>query len=115
MNVTYHIINNGERFTAWNYICQQWRRHVGFRVFLGTPWPKKKNYIYKNLNFIICLPIRKKKGTPSTKSGTLSTFLWQTNFELKSFKKKKKLVTEQAQKTKKPNINPKQNQPQPDS
>ena len=36
-------------------------------------------------------------------------------FWTKIFKKKKKLVTEQAQKTKKPNINPKQNQPQPDS
>ena len=44
---------------------------------------KKKNnnnnnnkFIYKNLNFIISLPPQKK--------GTLSKFLCQTNFELKS-------------------------------
>ena len=42
----------------------------------------KKKIIYNNLNFFICLPL-KKIGTPSK-------FLCQTNFELKSIKKKKK-------------------------
>ena len=53
----------------------------------------KKKIIYNNLNFFICLPL-KKIGTPSK-------FLCQTNFELKSIKKKKKeIVTENLRRKK---------------
>ena len=52
----------------------------------------KKKIIYNNLNFFICLPL-KKIGTPSK-------FLCQTNFELKSIKKKKEIVTENLRRKK---------------
>ena len=90
-------------------------------------------YIY-NLNFFYLFTLKKKKKKkkehPQAKSGTSSKFLCQTNFELKSniyiyivTKKLKKIKIKKiknkkncnrASPKKMPNINPKQNQPQPD-
>ena len=57
----------------------------------------KKKIIYNNLKFFYLFTLKKKKGTPSK-------FLCQTNFELKSIKKKKKkIVTENLRRKKRGN------------
>ena len=38
----------------------QWRRHLGGRVFPGTPCPKKKKIIYNSLNFFYLFTFKKK-------------------------------------------------------
>ena len=42
----------------------QWRRHSKVRVFLGTPWLEIFFFfIYNNLIFFICLPLKKNRNT----------------------------------------------------
>ena len=66
---------------------KQWWCHVQPRVVPGQPWPKKKKkFIYNNLKFFICLPFKKKLGTPS--NNFYFYFICST-FKQKKKKKKK--------------------------
>ena len=63
-----------------------------------NPLTLKKKFIYNNLNFFICLPFKKKKGTLSSRN-TLKIFM-PNKFWIKILKKKK-IVTENLRRKKK--------------
>ena len=65
---------------------EQWRRHSEGRVFPGTPCPEKK-IIYNSLNFLFVYLFKKNRNTLK-QNQEYPQFLCQTNFELKSRKKK---------------------------